>query len=166
MDLQPNAIIYDFTTDPDYEAWQIVNDGVMGGLSKGKVSFNAAGNVLFEGFISTENSGGFSSMKHSFNEKLVSNFKDVLLRVKGDGKEYQFRVKERLVQPFSYIHEFKTSGEWETIRLPLSSLYPSFRGNALDMPNYSGEFMEEVTFLIGNKKKEYFTLEIERIWLE
>ena len=51
MDLQPNAIIYDFTTDPNYEAWQIVNDGVMGGLSKGKVSFNAAGNVLFEGFI-------------------------------------------------------------------------------------------------------------------
>lgn len=88
------------------------------------------------------------------------------MRIKGDGKMYQFRIKERLEQPFSYIHEFQTSGEWETIRIPLAAFYPSFRGHTLNMPNYNGESMQEVTFLIGNKKKEYFALEIERIWLE
>ncbi|MGC1632667.1 MAG: CIA30 family protein, partial [Gelidibacter sp.] len=133
---------------------------------KGEMSINAAGNALFEGFITTENSGGFSSINHPFVEKVVSNYKAVLMLIKGDGKMYQFRIKERLDQPFSYIHEFQTSGEWETIRIPLASFYPSFRGKALNMPNYNGEIMEEVTFLIGNKKKEYFSLEIKCIWLK
>lgn len=138
----------------------------MGGLSKGKIALSEKGTAIFEGFITTENSGGFSSVKHSFTKKDVSNFKSVVLRVKGDKKDYQFRLKEHLDQPFSYIQEFQTSGEWENISILLASFYPSFRGNTLNMPNYNGEFMEEVTFLIGNKKKEYFTLEIERIWLE
>ncbi|MEO5788776.1 CIA30 family protein [Gelidibacter sp.] len=166
MNPQADSVIYDFSQHLNSEAWHIVNDGVMGGFSKGKMAINAAGNALFEGFITTENSGGFSSVKHAFPEKLVSNYKSVLLRIKGDGKMYQFRIKERLEQPFSYIHEFQTSGEWETIRIPLAAFYPSFRGHTLNMPNYNGESMQEVTFLIGNKKKEYFALEIERIWLE
>ena len=166
MNPESVAVIYDFSKQSNSDSWQIVNDGVMGGLSKGKISINTAGNGLFEGFITTENSGGFSSVKHGFPAKNVSKYKTVLLRIKGDGKMYQFRIKERLEQPFSYIHEFQTSGEWETISITLASFYPSFRGNTLNMPNYNGEFMEEVTFLIGNKKKEYFALEIERIWLE
>ena len=159
-------ILYDFPRSANSNAWHVVNDGVMGGLSKGKIEINASGNGFFEGFITTENSGGFSSVKHSFSQLKVSNYKTVLLRLKGDGKNYQFRIKESLEHPFSYIQEFKTSDDWETISIPLESFYPSFRGNTLSMPNYKGEFMEEITFLIGNKKKEYFGLEIERIWLE
>ncbi|MEO9077665.1 MAG: CIA30 family protein, partial [Gelidibacter sp.] len=146
--------------------WHIVNDGVMGGLSQGKMSISENGNGLFEGFISTENSGGFSSVKHSFIKKEVSYFKTVVLRVKGDGKAYQFRIKESLEQRHSYVQQFKTTGSWETISIPFNSFYPSFRGNTLNMPNYKGEIMEEVTFLIGNKMKESFALTIERIWLE
>ena len=163
---QADSVIFDFTQNPNSDSWHIVNDGVMGGLSKGKMSRSENGSAIFEGFITTENSGGFSSVKHSFTKKDVSNFKNVVLRVKGDEKAYQFRIKENLDHPFSYIQEFQTSGAWENISIPLASFYPSFRGNTLNMPKYIGKFMEEVTFLIGNKKKEYFALEIERIWLE
>lgn len=166
MNPQADAVIFDFSQNQNSGAWHVVNDGVMGGLSQGKISLSGKGSALFDGFISTENSGGFSSVKHSFSKKNVSNYKTVLLRIKGDTKTYQFRIKQSLKQQHSYVQKFRTSGVWETIRIPFDSFYPSFRGNTLNMPNYEGDFMEEVTFLIGNKKKESFALEIERIWLE
>jgi hypothetical protein len=163
---QDNSVIFDFQRQKGAATWYVVNDGVMGGLSQGKMSINDAGNGLFIGYVTTENNGGFSSVRHSFSKKDVSNFKVVKLRIKGDGKPYQFRIKANEAQQYSFIQEFKTSGEWETIVIPFDSFYPSFRGNKLNRPNYDGKFMEEVTFLIGNKKKEAFALEIERIWLE
>jgi NADH dehydrogenase [ubiquinone] 1 alpha subcomplex assembly factor 1 len=163
---QDNSLIFDFKKQQSTAACNVVNDGVMGGLSKGKMSVNDAGNGVFEGSVTTENNGGFSSVRHSFYNKDVSNFTVVKLRIKGDGKPYQFRIKANEAQRYSYIQEFKTSGEWETIVIPFNSFYPSFRGNRLNRPNYDGTSMEEVTFLIGNKKKESFALEIDRIWME
>ena len=42
-------------------------------------------------------------------------------------------------------------------------MYPSWRGMKLDMPNYPGESMEEIAFLIANYKAEQFRLEIKEI---
>jgi NADH dehydrogenase [ubiquinone] 1 alpha subcomplex assembly factor 1 len=88
------------------------------------------------------------------------------LKLKGDGKSYQFRIKDNSRQRYSYIATFKTSGDWETIKIPLSSFYPGYRGYKLNKPNFSGEVMEEIGILIGNKVKESFALEIEKIYLE
>jgi hypothetical protein len=44
-------------------------------------------------------------------------------------------------------------------------LYPSFRGQTLDLPNFKGDFLEEIVFLIGNKKNESFELLIDSIEL-
>jgi hypothetical protein len=43
---------------------------------------------------------------------------------------------------------------------------PTFRGRVLDIPNYPGETMEEIAFLISNKKNEAFQLEISKISLQ
>ncbi len=160
------SVIYDCEAEKNVKDWYIVNDGVMGGLSKGQISLNKHSHALFEGFVTTENNGGFTSVRYPFKRKDVSEFESVKIRVKGDGKRYQFRIKESEEQRYSYIKEFETSGEWETISIPFNSFYPSFRGRKLDRPNYNGQQMEEVTFLIGNKKKESFSLEIESIRLE
>jgi hypothetical protein len=45
-------------------------------------------------------------------------------------------------------------------------MYPSFRGRILDMPNYDKANLEEIAFLIGNKKAEKFELKIDFIKLE
>ncbi|MBT8279796.1 MAG: CIA30 family protein [Bacteroidia bacterium] len=158
--------IYDFKKVKDTTDWFVVNDGVMGGLSQGSLSKNEAGHGLFKGFVTTENNGGFSSIRYQFDEKDVSEFSFIVLKVKGDGKTYQFRIKENASQRYSYIRDFKTTGSWETIKIPLTSFYPSFRGYALDKSNYSGMIMEEIALLIGNKKKESFALEIKSIGLE
>ena len=45
-------------------------------------------------------------------------------------------------------------------------MYASFRGYRLDIPNFKGQQMEEIAFLIGNKKEESFKLLIDSIILE
>jgi hypothetical protein len=45
-------------------------------------------------------------------------------------------------------------------------MYPSYRGRKLDLPNYPGKTMEEITFLIANKQEEHFKLEIDSISLK
>ena len=79
--------------------------------------------------------------------------------IKGkDGKRYQFRVKRSVNDRYSYISYFETTGEWEEISIPLADMYPSFRGRKLDMANYSGDELSEISFLVSNKKAESFCL--------
>lgn len=69
------------------------------------------------------------------------------------------------VDYYSYVSRFNTSGDWETVNIAFNDFVPQFRGRVLDMANFEGETMEEVAFLIGNKVKESFQLEIESISL-
>lgn len=161
-----NKIIIDFQKRQTMKDWYVVNDGVMGGLSKGTFTLNTEGNAMFEGNVTTENNGGFTSVRYPFKTKEVSDYVSVKIKLKGDGKRYEFRIKDDENERFSYIQYFETSGEWETISIPLSSFYPSYRGQKLNKPNYIGQKMEEVTFLIGNGKKQSFSLEIEKIYLD
>lgn len=159
------GMLFDAGSKNSVSDWFVVDDGVMGGLSKGAIKRNENGNLQYSGYVSTDNNGGFSSIRYRFDSRDVSKFSSVALRVKGDGKAYQFRIKANAGQRYSYISTFKTSGEWETIRIPLNRFYPGFRGYRLNRPNYSGELMEEIAFLIGNKVDERFKLEIKSIAL-
>lgn len=161
-----NEIIFDFNKSCDMGSWMIVDDGVMGGLSQGTMKLNDQGHGVFSGFVTTENNGGFSSVRYNFEKMNVSGFTYVVLRLKGDGKNYQFRIKQNRYDRASYINTFETSGEWETIRIPLKDFFPSFRGYKLDRPNFDGSYMEEIAFLIANKQKENFKLEIDSISLK
>lgn len=154
------------TTSKSSQEWIILNDGVMGGVSSADIEFNSDGNLKFSGTVRLENNGGFSSIQNRFTTTKVSSFSAVILKVKGDGKDYQFRVKSDLDQRFSYIQKFSTNGEWQTITLPFDQFYPVFRGYRLNQPNYDGKQMEQIAILIGNKKKENFVLEISKIYLK
>jgi hypothetical protein len=55
--------LFDFTTDVNMDRWAVMNDGVMGGLSKGKLEVTAEGHGRFSGTVSLENYGGFTSIR-------------------------------------------------------------------------------------------------------
>ena len=158
--------IFDFNKNSGLSGWYVIDDGVMGGLSKGNFYLNSHGNAVFEGFVSLENNGGFSSVHYRFEPKNSKGYSKVVIRAKGDGKQYQLRIKTNASDPYSYISYFTTTGEWQTIEVPLSEMYPSYRGKKLDLPNYPGEAIEEIAFLIGNKRAENFRLEINKIALK
>ncbi|MGB5608712.1 CIA30 family protein, partial [Eudoraea sp.] len=152
--------------ESNIQNWSVVNDGVMGGLSKGNFSVNDKGDGFFTGHVSLENNGGFSSVRYNFESKSVSSYKKITIRLKGDGKRYQIRVKTRVSDYYSYIAYINTNGEWQTLEILFSNMIPSFRGNKLDLPNYPGEYMEQFAILIGNKKNEDFKLYLDKIELE
>ena len=163
--IQP-SIIYDFQIESSTANWQVVDDRVMGGLSQGKLTVNQDGHGLYEGSISTDNNGGFSSLRYQFLSMTVTETSKITFRIKGDGKKYQFRVKDKQGQYHSYITYFETTGDWQEIAIELKDLYPSFRGRKLNIPNFNHTQIEEIAFLVGNKKAEDFELLIDEIRLD
>jgi len=159
-------IIYDFKSDSNPNEWRVVDDGVMGGRSEGTFYINKDGHGVFTGKVSLENNGGFSSIRHRFETVNTEDYQKISIRLKGDGKRYQFRVKSRTSDYYSYITYFETSGEWQTVEIELSEMYATFRGMRMDLPNYPGSSMEEISFLVGNKKAEEFKLIIDKIGLK
>lgn len=159
-------MIFDFTTEVDPSGWEVEDDVVMGGRSKGKFSINEAGNGVFSGKVSLENNGGFSSVQYYFKPIDVSLYNSALIRLKGDGKRYQFLVETDRKARHYYVYEFQTTKAWKTVKIPLEKMYPVYRGERLAIPNYPGQTMAQVRFLIANGKSESFRLEINKIWLE
>lgn len=158
--------IYTFSTQTNIKEWRIVNDGVMGGISKSSLVLTDAGHGRFSGHVSLANNGGFASVRLNKTIKLAEEKKFIILRVKGDGKRYEFRLNGKISQPESYVHQFTTSGEWENILLAISEFYPQFRGRKLSIPNFNFESIEQLSFLIANKQEEDFELLIDWIGLE
>jgi len=166
MFMNGTLMVYDFDINSDLNSWQVVDDNVMGGISKGTFYINEQGNAVFRGKVSLENNGGFSSIRFNSPPTKVAEYSSIVFRIRGDNKPYQLRIKSNSRDRISYVTYFETTGEWDTIEIQLSDMYPSFRGRKLDMPNYDGELMNELAFLIGNKKVEFFQLEIDWIKLK
>ena len=144
--------------------WRIVNDGVMGGLSKGKVSFSKEGTMKFQGTLSLENNGGFSSVRSTDLDLDLSSNKGLAMRVKGDGRTYQVRLSTDARYRSSEVGfraEFPTAkGKWTTVSVPFGSLVPSWRGRELDN-EFDASNIKRLTFLLGDKKPGPFKLEVD-----
>jgi len=164
--MSPDSTVMDFQKESSLRDWYTVDDVVMGGRSDGNFKINDEGHGEFSGVVSLENNGGFSSLRHVLSRKDVSSYSTISLRVKGDGKTYQFRVKSVRSERFSYTYSFDTSGEWEWVDIPMKDMVPTWRGRRLNYPNYPGQSLEEIGILIGNNKPESFTLVIDEIRLK
>jgi NADH dehydrogenase [ubiquinone] 1 alpha subcomplex assembly factor 1 len=158
--------IYSFTPQTKIQEWRVVNDGVMGGVSRSALVLTNKGHGHFYGHVSLANNGGFASVQLNTNIKRAKDQQFVVLRVKGDGKRYEFRMKGALSQRESYVYPFATSGEWETIKLAIGDFYPQFRGQKLNLPNFNFDTIAQMSFLIANKQEEDFELLVDWIGLE
>tara|TARA_Y100001933_G_C18871701_1_gene510263 strand:- start:511 stop:990 length:480 start_codon:yes stop_codon:yes gene_type:complete len=158
-------MIFDFNKEKNINSWIVVDDVVMGGVSSSRISISKDGNGVFSGHVSLDNNGGFSSVRHRFNSIDISKYNSFLIRIKGDGKKYQFRVKSSINEYHSYKIIFSTNKKWQEIKIPFDNLVPTFRGKDLNLPNFSNKRLEEIGFLISNKIDENFNFEIDYIKL-
>ena len=161
--LVQSHLIFDFNHTAPVNDWVVVDDVVMGGRSTGQFKIDSEGHGVYSGNVSLENNGGFSSLRYQFEKIRTHENSKIVIRLKGDGKQYQFRVKSNRNTYYSYTTTFKTSGDWENIIIDLKDMYPSFRGRTLNMPHFNENSIEELVFLIGNKKNESFELVLDRI---
>jgi monofunctional biosynthetic peptidoglycan transglycosylase len=165
MDSQ-ERIIFDFKNSNEIEPWRIVNDGVMGGLSRSEIVYSDNNTAVFKGTVSLENNGGFASTRTTPRPFNLDGHHGILLRVKGDGKGYQFRLRANdRFDGVSYRYQFATTVDaWMVIDIPFHECVPVFRGRILeDVEPIRPEDIQQIGFLISNKQAGKFQLEIDWI---
>ena len=163
---KPGKVLFDFADAAAMRGWQIEDDGVMGGVSKGTFTRDPAGHAVFSGKVSLENDGGFSSVQSYFDPIDVSSYETAVIRVKGDGRNYRFIVESEKDARHYYVANFETTGEWQDIEILLREMYPVRRGDRLDLPDYPGKTMAQIRFMIANRRAENFRLQIASIRLK
>ncbi|MGK7921971.1 MAG: CIA30 family protein [Trichodesmium sp.] len=137
--LQPSnqKILFDFTnpTQDVKETWGALDDVVMGGVSESSIRLTGS-SALFSGNVSTENSGGFVSVRtRNFDPPMnLLGAAGIELRVKGDGKRYKFFLRcEEKWDGVGYCYSFDTVYNiWTTIRIPFKDLIPVFRARVVE----------------------------------
>ena len=134
--------VFDFSlADFDLSAWGALDDVVMGGVSQGSF-FKRAQWAVFAGSVSTDNSGGFSSVRtKNFEPPFdLAGWRGMRLRVMGDGQRYKFILRNSgdWDSP-AYIYGFDTvPSEWVDVSVPFDEMVPTFRAKSVpDAPAFN-----------------------------
>lgn len=152
----------------DSDSWQSVNDVVMGGVSKSQLT-HVDQLAVFSGYVSMENNGGFASVKRRVCVSAVNQESVLHIRVMGDGKRYQLRLKQSS-QPNSpaYGAGFCTQANiWQQFEFRLSDFKATLRGKRLtDAPPLWWSDITQLGFLIADRQQGEFCLLIDSISLQ
>ena len=143
--------------------WNIVNDGVMGGISQSSIYLNEANNIKFVGNVSLENNGGFASCRMGYNGSQLKGSTKFLLRVKGDGNIYKLRF--RIGGSYAnYSADFSTiKDEWVDIEIPIEDFKPYYFGRKTRAPRFKIHKINSLGILISDKQSGSFSLEVEHL---
>ncbi len=165
----PTGRLINFDNHPQEPRWVAVNDGVMGGRSSGGAVVEG-GQLHFNGELSLENNGGFSSVRSVGRDFDLSGVAAMVLHVRGDGRRYQLRLAtdaryEGL--PVSFGGVFDTcAGEWTEVRVPLKSLKAIVRGSTLPGQQLDPSRVREIGLLIADKRAGAFSLTVDWVAVE
>ncbi len=159
-------ILFEFAKSAHTDDWLIINDGVMGGLSRSEIILSEKNTAIFQGTVSLENNGGFASTRTRPRSYKLDGYDGIILRVKGDGKKYQFRLRTSdRFDGIAYSYHFQTeSNKWAIVQVPFEECVPVFRGRIMgDVAPLSAAQIRQIGFMISDKQEGPFTLEIDWI---
>lgn len=169
MEIQSAAsikLLLNFRDINDSGRWMVVNDGVMGGVSRSTVNLHNDGYLIFAGNVSTDYGGGFASIRTDYKNWGIGKHEGLILRVKGDGKTYQFRCRlGNNMNQIAYRHYFQTNNdEWQEIILPFKEFLPTYRGRVLkNFAVLDPNQIKHLGVMISDKQVGDFKLEIDWI---
>ncbi|AFZ42325.1 NADH:ubiquinone oxidoreductase complex I intermediate-associated protein 30 [Halothece sp. PCC 7418] len=157
--------------------WGALDDVVMGGVSESGLAQEGE-KAVFSGNVSTENNGGFTSVRtRNFEPNLdLSGYEGIYLRVKGDGNRYKFFLRcDNRWDGIGYAYSFDTEKDtWIDVYVPFAELTPVFRAKTMDdAPDFNAAAIDSMQLMLS--KFEYdkalnphfqpgtFRLEVEQI---
>jgi len=161
--------LFNFAAAEAAREWQVVNDGVMGGVSDGRFRITDVGTMEFFGTLSLQNNGGFASVRSKPANVAIQTGDVIVVRVKGDGRQYVLNLytKSRRMA-FSYRAPLPTKqGEWTEVRVPIDEFIPTAFGRRVQgMGPVQPDQIVGIGFMLSDKKPGPFRLEVEsvRIW--
>ena len=163
-----SKLLFDFTTPRAVDAWNAIDDRVMGGISRSRLRHDLAGHAVFEGEVSLEQNGGFASVRSSRGERGQSGATTCLIEVRGDSKQFKLSLlTDDGLDILSYQASFTPDSDiWQTISLPLTAFRASFRGRDVQRaPTLESARIRQVGLMIAARQAGPFALDIRRIGL-
>jgi uncharacterized surface protein with fasciclin (FAS1) repeats len=152
-----------FKNDDSLESWTSVNDGVMGGVSKGGFERLDEGTLLFKGELSLENNGGFASIRTKPAKIGFAGANAIVVKAKGDGRTYwvDLRVTNQMSATSYRAYLSTTAGEWKETTIPFTDFKPQAFGQELPYKAIDPADLASIGFTLADKKAGAFALEIE-----
>jgi len=143
--------------------WQVINDGVMGGLSRSAWSVDGGG-LHFRGTLSTANGGGFASVRGALAAPL-GGFEYLALTITGDGQRYQLRLRESgAADAVAWRAIFETGGDRQSIRLAAEEFEPVFRGRHVATDGgLAARRFRHIGFMLASHREGSFALSVHHI---
>ncbi|SDJ79405.1 Complex I intermediate-associated protein 30 (CIA30) [Ferrimonas sediminum] len=145
------------------QPWRSLNDAVMGGQSDSTLKC-VGGQLWFKGCISVAGGGGFASVRRAM--RLPAQAKQLCLRVFGDGRSYQLRLKmDRQRDGVIYIAQWTPpAGYWSQVQFVEASFEPRFRGRRLSgQAPLQFEQVQQLGLLTGERQPGCFCLRLDSI---
>lgn len=164
--LSVSKMLIDFNSKEEIRYWVAINDDVMGGISQGGLELSSSVTAIFSGCIALENNGGFVSVRRPIANESLKNCRGVTFKVKGEGRNYQFRVRtDDQYDGMAYRSVFATEAKkWQTVTLLFDCFRAGFRGRDIpDAPVLCPEHIKQVGFLLADKQSGSFCLELDWI---
>ena len=152
----------------DVSNWSVINDGVMGGLSKGRLTDTDSG-VLFYGTVSLENNGGFASYRSPFMRYELGDFEYVSVKYRSEEMAIAFQLDtEQAFYLPNYKMSLPPSKEWTVKKMKLTDLaqyrlgYPTGK----DLTKDQLARVIRLGFITNEKRAGDFKIEIASITFE
>jgi NADH dehydrogenase [ubiquinone] 1 alpha subcomplex assembly factor 1 len=156
--------LLDFSSPDVVRTFQVINDGVMGGLSTSRLN-RVPGSMSFTGEVSLENNGGFASFRGPVRFPADSTV--LLLTVRGDGRRYKLTLKlDDGPRTAQYQAAFVASQDWKTLSFRPADFQASFRGRAVGAPPVPFVDVRYMGLLISDKQSGPFSVELREIRTE
>ena len=125
------SLVETFEIQPETR-WRFFTDGVMGGVSTGRVSFVTEEDRVhahMTGKVSTRNNGGFIQIRMDLRSLPPKDATGVRLVVRGNGQRYFVHLRTSgTVLPWQYYQAgFDVTRDWTEVLLPFSEFEASGR---------------------------------------
>jgi hypothetical protein len=144
--------------------WFVVNDSVMGGRSNSRLVVGAD-SLVFKGEVSLQNNGGFASVRAPFRFA-ESGVKQIRFVVKGDGKQYQLRLRvDQYIDGPAFVYKFHTQANTvQAFTVSAADFTLMYRGREV-RSDYQLTFddVRSLGFMISEKQAGEFSLAIHEV---
>lgn len=163
--------LFRFDSETTVTAWSAVGDRVMGGVSASALRYDPTGHAVFYGNVSSENNGGFASVRAPVAvtpSSGASGATQLCVEVLGDGKRYKLNLRtEDSFDGVNYQVGFEgPAQEWTEVCLALSDFKPTFRGRPVtDAPPLDPGKIRQVGLMIADRQWGVFALGVRSIRL-
>ncbi len=152
-----------FNAPESVDGWTPIDDWVMGGVSTSRMTFHPDGHAVFEGVVSTDNGGGFASVRHPELRLGEVGTVGYRLQVRGDGKRYKLNLRmDGCLDGVNHQAVFQPPADrWVDVVLPLNVFSPRYRGQPVpSAPTLRPERVCQVGWMVADGQTGLFQLAI------